>query len=161
MAPCSSRRCAVCGRCCAVRRYGKRRDPDDRAAPVYGGAEAFFGGCPDTVETPPAGTVCVERYVLVWRGYAVFGGGSIARSKAPWNVFAQTGRVEFTGAEEPDVTELRFGFGELDGEAAVDTVHLTVASASFRLPMSDGSIYDFAGSWRAIGDRLVFGNNGP
>ena len=87
--------------------------------------------------TPAPGTVCVESYVLVRRGYAILGGGSIARSKAPWNAFAQTVRVEFTGAEDPDVTELRFGFGELDGDAAVDTVHLTVASAAFRLPMSD------------------------
>jgi hypothetical protein len=136
-------------------------NPTIERHPVYGGAEAFFGGCPDTEETPPAGTVCVESYVLVWRGYAVLGGGSIARAKAPWNVFAQTVRVEFTGAEEPDVTELRFGFGELDGDAAVDTVHLTVASAEFRLPMSDGITFDFAGSWSATGDRLVFGNDGP
>ena len=65
-------------------------------------------------------------------------GRRIHRSfQAPWNAFAQTVRVEFTGAQDPDVTELRFGFGELDGDAAVDTVHLTVASAAFRLPMSD------------------------
>jgi hypothetical protein len=126
-------------------------NPTIERHPVYGGAEAFFGGCPDTEETPPAGTVCVESHVLVWRGYDVLEGGSIARAKAPWNVFAETVRVEFTSAEEPDVTVLRFGFGELDGDAAVDTVHLTVASADFRLPMSDGSTFDFAGSWSAVG----------
>ncbi len=128
--------------------------------PVYGGALSIFGGCPDT-EEPPAGTVCVEDSVLVYRGYTVIGGGSIAPPKAPWIVCADTVRLEFTGADEPVVTVLRFGCGELDGEASVETVHLGVASAAFRLPMSDGSTFEFAGTWGATGDRFVFGNDGP
>lgn len=125
------------------------------------GAEADFGTCPDTEELPPAGTVCIDNYVLVWRGYTVVGGGGLPRSKASWHVFAETIRLEFTGAPEPIETVLRSGFGELDGEASVDTVHLSLASASFSLPMSDGSTFDFAGTWTATGDRLVFGNDGP
>jgi hypothetical protein len=125
------------------------------------GGEAYFGTCPDTEELPPAGTVCIDNYVLVWRGYAVVGGGGVPRSTGPWHVLAETVRLEFTGAPEPIVTVLRFGFGELDGEASVDTVHLSLASAAFTLSMSDGSTFDFAGTWTALGERLVFGNDGP
>jgi hypothetical protein len=129
--------------------------------PVYGGMDAFFGDCPDTEETPPVGTVCVDNYMIVWRGYDVIGGGSIAPAKAPWYAFAVTVRLEVTGPEEITETLLRQGAAELDGEASVDTVHLGDGSAAFRLPMSDGSTFEFAGTWRAIGDRVVWGNDGP
>ena len=129
--------------------------------PVYGGAEAYFGDCPDTAEFPPAGTVCVETYLIFFRGYFVEGGGSVAPPHAPWNIFAQTYRLEFTGTEEPILTVLREGFGELDGEAFVDEVHLQTASLNATVPMSDGSTFEFAGTWQAISDRMVWGNDGP
>jgi hypothetical protein len=129
--------------------------------PVYGGTEALFGSCPE-VEVPPAGTVCVDNYVIVFRGYVdVVGGGSVAPPKALWYVYAESVRLEFTGAEEPIATVLRFGIGELQGEASVDQVHLQVASASVQVPMSDGSTFEFAGTWQATSDRMVFGNDGP
>ena len=130
--------------------------------PVYGGMEASFGTCPDVPELPPPGTVCVDHYVLVWRGVTVVGGGSVAPPGAPWNVYAETVRLEFTGADEPVVTVLRSGSVEGPaGAFAVERVHLTTGSATVAVPMSDGSTFDFSGTWRAVGRRQVFGNDGP
>ncbi len=128
--------------------------------PVYGGAEADFGACP-IAEVPPAGTVCIDHHVSFWRGETVEGGGSVAPPNAPWNIVADTYRVEFTGADEPTVTLLRTGFMQFDGEASVDQTHLQSASVSAQIPMSDGSTFDFTGTWHAISDRFVFGKDGP
>jgi hypothetical protein len=132
--------------------------------PVYGGAEAFFGDCPDIAELPPAGTVCSDSYVIFWRGYSLEGGGSVAVPNAPWTVVAETYRVEFTGADEPIVTTLRSGFIEFPddaGDASVDRVDLQAASLEAQIPMTDGSTFDFAGTWHATSDRFLFGNAGP
>lgn len=131
--------------------------------PVYGGAEAFFGTCPWGATVPPAGTVCHDTYVIVARTTTVVGGGSVAKPTTPWIIFIETNRLVFDGSEDPHATVLRSGF--LDGPgvtAAVDTVHLQTASVRAKVPMSDGTFYDFAATWQARGDRrLVFGNDGP
>lgn len=81
MAPCTIRGCAVRVAVKVPAGTASAGNPTIERHPVHGGAEAFFGACPDTVATPAPGTVCVESYVLVRRGYAILGGGSIARSK--------------------------------------------------------------------------------
>lgn len=130
--------------------------------PVYAYVDALFGTCPDTPEFPPAGTVCNDTYLFAFRSYGVFGGGSLAPPDAPWNVFVETYHLEFAVAnEEPIVTVLASGFGELDGIATVDEVHLGTASVDAHVPMSDGSTFNFSGSWQAISERLLFGNDGP
>jgi hypothetical protein len=143
-------------------------DPTIFRHPVYGGAEAVFGTCPDVaeVEQIPAGTVCEETYVIFLRSYAAFEGGSISRAHAPWGIFAQTVRLEFAGSgQEPNVTVLREGFGiipdEVPGTAAVDTPHLQTATLDVQVPMSDGSTYELAATWHAATERMHFGNDGP
>jgi len=129
--------------------------------PVYAGGESWFGTCTDP-GIPPPGTVCTDNYVLFWKGVAVEGGGSVAPVAAPWQIYIETDRVEFTGAEEPDVTVVRWGYSVLpDGAASGDSVHLSTASVTASVPMSDGSSADFAGTWQAWSDRLVFGIDGP
>lgn len=70
--------------------------------------------------------------------------------------------LEFTGADEPEVTLLREGFGEFaDASLTVDTVDLERASLTVAIPMSDGSTFDFTGTWLATSERFVYGNDGP
>jgi len=136
-------------------------DPIVTRHPVYGGAEAFFGTCTG-VGIPPAGTVCTDKYVLFWNGYAVEGGGPVAPPQAPWQIYAQTVRLEFDGTDGPPaVLNFRWGYELLDAGAYADEVHLDTASVSAALPMSDGSTFDFTGTWQAWSDRLVYGNSGP
>lgn len=60
------------------------------------------------------------------------------------------------------MTLLRWGYTLLpDDAASADVVHLTTASVRAQVPMSDGSSFDFAGTWAAWSDRLVFGSTGP
>ena len=131
--------------------------------PVYGGAEALFGTCPDDSTLPPAGYVCEDTYVIVARTTAVIGGGSIAKPATPWTIFTETARLVFDGTEEPQVTVLRTGGLAGPGvTATVDTTHLQTASAEATVPMSDGTTFDFAATWQTRGDgRFVFGNDGP
>ena len=127
--------------------------------PVYGGADAVFGNCPD-VPIPPAGTTCTETYLNFLRTSTVVGGGNVAPPQTPWSVYAETNLVEWDGSDDPVVTLLRWGFIE-ELTAAVDTVHLQSASLSAEIPMSDGSTYTFSGTWQAESDRVLYGSNGP
>lgn len=133
--------------------------------PVYAGALATFGDCPDVDAPLPAGTDCVENYVLLVRNIQTSEGGSVAPRDARWNFYAQSVRVESPAGEvvggDPTVTLLRWGGGEVVGTVSVDQVHLQVAEARVALPMSDGSTMNFAASWHAISDRVLFGNDGP
>ena len=129
--------------------------------PVYGGVEASFGTCPAD-SPPPAGTVCIENYIIAFHGYGLLSGGSLSPVKAPLLAYAQTVLLEFTGTEEPEATLLREGFGEFgDASLTVDTVGLERASLTIAIPMSDGSTFDFTGTWVATSERFVYGNDGP
>jgi hypothetical protein len=85
----------------------------------------------------------------------------VAPKLAEWSVFAESYLLEFTGTEEPIVTVLRTGFGDIHGEVTIDTVHLQTATADLVLMMSDGSTFDFVATWTAVSDRQHFGNDGP
>ena len=134
-------------------------DPFVLRHPVYGGVEATFGGCPDDGAELPAGTVCTDNYIIVWRGYAVEK-GSVAPSKAPVMAYAETVRLEFTGAGEPNVTFLRQGFTDANVDLSIDVQQLSTASVSVAIPMDDGSTFAFTGRWTPWSERFVFGNNG-
>jgi len=125
------------------------------------GGEAFFGNCPD-VEFPPVGTTCRESYVLVFRETRVLGGGSNAPSQAVWSMYAQTYTLFFpTPDGPPDFLAFADGFTEGGVVASSDDQHVSFLTAAARIPLSDGSTFDFRGTWRGVGDRWVYGNNGP
>lgn len=125
------------------------------------GAEAYFGDCTDVI-SPPPGTVCHETRVLLFRETVVYGGGSNAPSEAPWAVYVARYTLTFgeTGLE-PVVTDYVDGF-LLDPRLAYsDKQHLLTAALAARVPLSDGSDFNFQGTWTATGDRMLYGNNGP
>ena len=149
-------------------------DPIVVRHPVYGGAQTLFGTCPyDTIFPPPAGT-CADTFVFFFRGYSILGGGSVSPAHAPWLAVAETVELEWDGVS-PDpvqVTLVRFGFGVIggddesgfgavEGEAFVDRARLQEATLNVTIPMSDGSTFDFEGTWSPISDRFQFGNDGP
>jgi len=125
------------------------------------GGEAFFGNCPD-VEFPPVGTVCQESYVIVFRETRVLGGGSNAPSQAAWSMYAQTYTLSFSTPDgPPDFLEFADGFTDHGVVASSDDQRVSSLTAAARVGLSDGSTFDFRGTWSGVGDRWVYGNNGP
>ena len=45
--------------------------------------------------------------------------------------------------------------------ASSDDQRVSFLTAAASVPMSDGSTFDFQGTWTAYGDRWVYGSNGP
>ena len=84
--------------------------------------------------------------MILWQGYGVLGCGPVAPPAAQWRVYAETVRVEFDGDDEPEVTLLRQGEVVLDQGPTVDKQHLTTASVTAAIPMTDGSTYHFSGT---------------
>ncbi len=126
------------------------------------GAEASFGNCPDVL-IPPVGTVCQESYVIVFRETRVLNGGSNAPSQAPWAIYAETVTLTFSTPDGiPDVTDLISGYMEGDQVvASSNDQRVSYLTAAAAVPMSDGSTFDFHGTWSGVGERWVYGNNGP
>ncbi|WP_330863961.1 hypothetical protein [Nocardioides sp.] len=62
-----------------------------------------------------------------------------------------------------EAVTLREGLVEgLPEDAAdVDIARLGSASLDVSIPMDDGTVYDFQGTWLATGERQHFGNDGP
>ena len=133
--------------------------------PVYGGIDALFGDCP--VVPGPAGTSCTDIWLLIWRGYTVFGGGSVAPPDAHWYACVDKYRIDFDGSDDyGDITPASHTWGCADlGTAAsisVDQTKLNAASASgVHVVLDDGETIDFAGTWESISDRFVYGRDGP
>jgi hypothetical protein len=129
---------------------------------VLGGATALWG-CPDVL-IPPAGD-CDETFLIFANDARVIGGGAVPRHSSPWWVYVETTRVTYDGihADAVDWFSLRSGYLEGLPEDAldVDNVHLGSASLDVSIPMDDGTVYDFQGTWRATGERQHFGNDGP
>jgi hypothetical protein len=129
--------------------------------PSAGGEATFSSDCPDTAELPPAGTICRETYVIVFRETHVDGGGSNAPSQAPWSIFATSYTVTVT-ATDVILSDQIFGFLQGDGVvASSNDQRVSSLTAAASVPMSDGSTFNFQGSWTGFGDRWVYGNNGP
>jgi hypothetical protein len=137
-------------------------DPYTSREPVYGVMQASFGDCPD-VEVPPAGTVCTDTLVIFFRGDFLEGGGApLTKKLAPWHYFLESDTVSFTGAPEPDLVDVRIGFGELpEGAASSDDLKLSSASVNALLALDDGTNVTFTGTWTATTDRFTYGNDGP
>jgi hypothetical protein len=125
------------------------------------GAEAFFGDCTNVVN-PPSGTVCHESYVLFFRETTVDGGGSNAPSQAPWAIYVQNYTLTFGApGTDPTITDFVDGFLLNPPIAVSDRQHLSSATVAAQVPLSNGSTFDFQGTWTATSDRFVYGNNGP
>ena len=125
------------------------------------GALAFFGDCTNVVN-PPSGTVCHESFVLFFRETRVYGGGSNAPSQAPWAIYVQNYTLTFGApGTDPIITNLVDGFLLNPPVAVSDHEHLSSAAVAAQVPLSDGSTFDFQGTWTATTDRFVYGNNGP
>jgi len=126
------------------------------------GAQVAFGDCPDSVQTPPEGTVCRESFVIAYRETRVIDGGSNAPSQAPWIVAATTYTLTFGAPDtDPVVSDQIFGDIVDPSVASSDREHLSTATVVAQVPMSDGSTFDFRGVWTAISDRYLYGNDGP
>lgn len=125
------------------------------------GALAFFGDCTDPI-SPPVGTVCRESFVIVFRETRVLDGGSNAPSQAPWAVYATTYTLTFVAPlTDPVVSDQIEGFVLDPPVVSSDREHLSTATVAAQVPMSDGSTFNFQGTWTATSDRVVDGNNGP
>jgi len=128
-----------------------------------GYAFAAFGDCPDTVASPPAGTVCTDRQITIAREAVAIDGGGLSAVNAPWSAFLDEATLTFRATGDPVVTDERFGFVPEIDDAAVtyDRQHLAFASVRTDIPMSDASRVAVDLSWHPVSDRMVFGNDGP
>ena len=125
------------------------------------GANANFGDCPDIASLPPVGTVCRESFVVFFRETGVLGGGSVAPSNAHWTIFATTYTLTFAVPDaDPLVSDVIEG-SLVDPVASSDDQRVSFAAVAAMVPMSDGSTFDFRGTWSGYGERWVFGSNGP
>jgi len=125
------------------------------------GALAFFGDCTDPI-SPTVGTVCRESFVIVFRETRVLDGGSNAPSQAPWAVYATSYTLTFVAPlTDPVVSDQIEGFVLDPPVVSSDREHLSTATVAAQVPMSDGSTFNFQGTWTATSDRVVYGNNGP
>ena len=127
---------------------------------VEGVAQTFFGGCPFVV--PPPNFSCHETQVFVFSEASTFLDPTLA-PPIPWAVFIHDYTVSFvTGGpdEVPTFSDERTGF-LLNPQVAFDAQHLSFLTLDARVPMSDGSTFDFHGNWTSTSKRFVYGNNGP
>ncbi len=125
---------------------------------VEGVAVANFGDCPLS-EPWPLGTVCRDSNIQLFREVVAFDGGSVALTNQPWIVtLLQLTATQTAGG----IVESDFAFGVVENPPSVafDTQHLSFASVSAQIPMSDGSTADIDVSWEPTSERVVFGNDG-
>jgi hypothetical protein len=122
-------------------------------------AEAYFG-CPAFF--PPAGTICHETHVQLYREADAFERGPVPQRR--WQIFVERYRIEFV-SDDPNVPPLgpfEYASGTLDDPAATfDEQHLASASVQAVVSLSDGTTAKLNILWTPTSDRLVFGNDGP
>jgi hypothetical protein len=122
-------------------------------------AEANFG-CPAFFS--PAGTICHETHVQLYREADAFEGGPVPPRR--WQIFVERYRIEFI-SDDPNVPPLgpfEYASGTLDDPAAIfDEQHLATASVQAAVPLSDGTTAKLNIVWAPTTDLLVFGNDGP
>ena len=123
---------------------------------------ADFGNCPDVPE-PPAGTVCTETHIEVFREAVAVGGGSVAGPKTPWSAFLSKATLTFGPDGDFVVSDERIGFLPVIDPADVtyDQQHLAFASLKAEIPWEDGGTSSVDFTWEAISDRFLYGNDGP
>jgi hypothetical protein len=126
---------------------------------VDGFAEAIFG-CPGFFS--PAGTICRETHIQVFRESSVSGGGAIGPSH--WMVSVEQYTLEFV-SDDPNVPPI----GPIDDATCIvdnpavtfDDTHLDFASLVAAVPLSDGTTADLRVDWLPTAAREVHGNDGP
>src|SRR3954451_15400803 len=105
---------------------------DARQADVFrvmqpsAGAGAYFGDCENPVD-PPAGTVCHESFVLIFRETHLLDGGSNAPSQSSWQLYATSYTLTFgTPGTEPAFSDQIEGIFIVDPQAvSSDQQHLS------------------------------------
>ena len=127
---------------------------------VSGFAEAFFG-CP--AFSSPAGTVCRETHVQLYREEGATDGGPL--DPDVWQVFVEQGTLEFV-SDDPDVPPvgpIDYAMGNLESPTVMtfDERHLGFASLDAAVPMSDGTTANLRIVWTPTSKREVDGNAGP
>jgi hypothetical protein len=125
-----------------------------------GFAESYFGGC-DFLD-PPGPLSCHETHVQVYKEGLADITASTAPPKTPWVIFVDDYTVTFaTGGPDavPVLSDERTGL-LLDPTVTFDEPHLSFLSVDARVPMSDGSTFDFQGTWSATSERTQSGNDG-
>jgi hypothetical protein len=124
-------------------------------------AQSAFGGCDFLI--PPGPLTCHETAVQVFREGASGSPGSTAPPKTPWVITIDDYTVSFvTGGQDamPVFSDERSGF-LLNPTVAFDQQHLSFLSVDARVPMNDGSSFEFQATWSATSARMQFGNDGP
>jgi hypothetical protein len=127
-------------------------------------AQSFFGEC--DFSTPPGPLTCHETLVVVFKEIFKEASGSpdwTAPSKTPWIITIDDYDVSYASGG-PDAVPVFSNerSGLLVGPTVTfDQQHLSSLGADARVPMSDGSTFDFHGTWAATSDLSQFGNDGP
>jgi hypothetical protein len=123
-------------------------------------AEAFFG-CPAFAS--PAGTVCRETHVQLYREEGATDGGPL--DPDVWQVFVEQYTLEFV-SDDPDVPPIGpidYATGHLESPAVMtfDARHLEFASLDAAVPMTDGTTASLHIAWTSTWAGEVDGNAGP
>src|SRR5262249_41267093 len=85
-----------------------------------------------------------------------------APSQAPWAIYVQNYTLTFGApGTEPIITDFVDGFLLNPPVAVSDHQHLSSAAVAAQVPLSNGSTFDFQGTWTATTDRFVYGNKDP
>lgn len=129
-------RCATCGHV-GLRVVAPAAVADSSVArfKTDGYALADFGNCPDVPE-PPAGTVCTDAFIEVFREAVAVGGGSVAGPKTPWSAFLSEATLTFGPDGDFVASDERTGFLPVIDPADVtyDQQHLAFASLKAEIP---------------------------
>jgi hypothetical protein len=124
-------------------------------------AQSAFGGCDFLIPSGPL--ACHETAVQVFKEGVSGSPGSTAAPKTPWVITIDDYMVSFvTGGPDaiPVFSDERSGI-LLNPTVTFDQQHLSFLSVDADVPMSDGSTFDFQGTWSATSARMQFGNDGP
>jgi hypothetical protein len=127
---------------------------------VDGFGEAFFG-CPAFFS--PAGTICRETHIAIFREAGTSNGGPIPKGAA-WTISVESYTLEFVSDDPnvPPIGPIDYAFGTAANPAVVfDEQHLLTAGVDASVLMSDGTTAIVHATWSSTSDRDVFGNNGP
>jgi hypothetical protein len=129
---------------------------------TLGFMSANFGDCLDTGHEPPAGTVCHDAVVQVFREAVSIGGGDLSGRNVPWAAVYFDLTATFLGDGRVVETDQRFGYQPFIADSAVtyDQQHLAVASVVTDIALDDGSTVHLDLDWQAISDREVYGSKG-
>jgi hypothetical protein len=127
---------------------------------VDGIFRGYPGDCPDDLPATPL--TCHEWDLTVFKAGGTYSDGGVAPPKTPWILIALHHTLTFPGDfGEPVESDAVNGYAE-GVDVTFDRQHLSLAT--LRAPdlhLGDGSIVDLEATWTAVGDRQLYGNDGP